>query len=483
MQRSAGGSSFDPDQSNNAAFCLVNAGYQSLPDMVNRVRLTASNIIYDSVHKVLWATIPAAQGAPLGRSLISLNPLNGQVGAPVALNGDARPGCFALSANARYLYVGLTDAPEVVRFDMATVPPVALRIPLALSQWGNVVHAEEIQVLDGDGTSFLMTEKEDGVAAVYDGIVLRPNRTAIYTVDNIERTSTPGVFNGLNQELPDTGTVLSVTASGVSVVASSSDLFSGNNINICGSGGLLLSSTGELLDPAALVITAALGVAGRPCLDAGNQRAFIVNGSAIWGFNTATGLAVGSLALPTIALGDWAQSCVRWGVDGLAVLGNDGMIYIARWSQANTTDLNANGIPDTWEMANFNSLAVDMNADADGDGISNAMEYLFGTSPTSPSGNPLHIVLSTGGLGMQVQAQGLTSQSIRLGFPRRAGLPAGFYRFDSTSDLQTWSPVQGVSETVVSTATVGGVAIENVEAVVPLPAGGKGFVRMVTTGP
>ncbi len=44
-------------------------------------------------------------------------------------------------------------------------------------------------------------------------------------------------------------------------------------------------------------------------------------------------------------------------------------------------DLNNDGIPDAWEILNFGTTNIDVNADADGDGSSNLQEYYAGTNP------------------------------------------------------------------------------------------------------
>lgn len=50
-------------------------------------------------------------------------------------------------------------------------------------------------------------------------------------------------------------------------------------------------------------------------------------------------------------------------------------------------DLNANGLPDAWELTFFGTLGVNPNADPDGDGMSNKQEYLAGTNPTNSLDN------------------------------------------------------------------------------------------------
>jgi len=45
-------------------------------------------------------------------------------------------------------------------------------------------------------------------------------------------------------------------------------------------------------------------------------------------------------------------------------------------------DADSNGMQDEWEQSYFGNNGVDPNADADGDGMSNQSEYLFGLNPT-----------------------------------------------------------------------------------------------------
>ena len=195
---SASSNAVDPDSSNNTAFKLVSVGFLPGVDVVNQLRLTANNLIYDPTRNILWASIPSTVAAPLGRTIVRIDPLTGLISDPIAINANPVANCMALSGNGRYLYVGLSDSPEVHRIDLTASPLTSVRLPLGLSQWGNANYAQDIEVLDGDGTSFLVTGSSDAAAMVFDGAVRRTNRTGIYSVTRIERTATPGVFVGYN---------------------------------------------------------------------------------------------------------------------------------------------------------------------------------------------------------------------------------------------------------------------------------------------
>jgi len=84
-------------------------------------------------------------------------------------------------------------------------------------------------------------------------------------------------------------------------------------------------------------------------------------------------------------------------------------------------------MPDSWELTNLGTTAGDGSGDRDGDGQSDAAEYLAGTSPRDPA-DLLKVATFTLSTGLP-----------RLTFETVGGRS---YSVESSSDLQTWAPVE-----------------------------------------
>ena len=459
----------DPDFSNNVAARLVNVGYLTATDSINPIRLAAKSLIADPTRNLLWAAIPSTVEVPFGNSVVSIDPLTGLVADPIPLDASPSEGAIALSGNGRYLYVGLSGIASVSRIDLWQAPPVVERIPLAVGSSSTTVSANDIEVLDGDGTSIVVASAPDRSVQVIDGSISRPTR-ASSMANNIERTATPGIFFGYDAAYRCTR--LSVTETGVQVIQTVSDLMAGGaySYHVRGAGDRILTDGGKLVNSGNLSMIASLPVYGTECLDGEHHRAYIVTGNALYVFDSDTGQATGTFPLPAPASGDWALSCVRWGIDGIAILGNDGKIYVGRWSGVipAATDGNSDGISDAWAAAHFGTTVVNPGGDGDGDGLPDAMEYLFATSPVAAGASPLRFSLES--------ADG--TRTILLRFPRRAGLDPGSYCFELSGNFGTWLVAPGATETVLSTATVNGVEVEQVEARVPMAWPDRGFARI-----
>jgi hypothetical protein len=331
----------DPNPGDDAASVSLTAGFQQAPNSVFQVRLSGRFLVYDKSRNLLWTTIPNTVDSPLAQSVVSVDPNTGAVSEPILIN-EPQATALSISPNGRYLYVGRNALPEVLRIDLTAVPPFVAHIPLSNDPSDFLNSAVAVQALEGDGTSFLVGTY-NGIAKVVDGTVQRSTHTATNTVTLLTSTTQPNVFTAYYNSIGGGKfSKLLVTTSGVSVIQSNATIASTGLSYVSGSGDIFLGSSypsyGRLVDTNSLTLRASLPLFGIPGVDPENGRVFVVEGNRLYAFNSQNGAATGTFPLPVTSTGAWAQTCVRWGSDGFAILGYDGpygtpgKLYIGRWS-------------------------------------------------------------------------------------------------------------------------------------------------------
>jgi len=470
--------SVDADYRNNRDFAIMTTGFDPAFGKVNQLKLPATSILHDATRKTLWVAISAVDDAGLGKAIVPVDPATGATGSPIFLEANPYTKSLAISANGRYLYAGSADAPEVLRVDLQASPPAVLHVPLRLPSGLLKGFASDIEVLAGDGTGFLVVDSSAGPVRAFDGSIPRgtgPSGTGVPSIGRrIEPTSDPAVFLAHNPGGGDPLSRLSVGAGGVVKLAGATAASLGGDDFVV-AGGQVLTSSGQRMSATALTTITALGLSGRPVLDAAYQRAYLVNSDGIRQYHMGTGAFLASLPLPAPGSGDWAHSALRWGADGMAVLGKTAELYIGRWPVVTPAgaDANADGIEDAWAAKYYGRIDVDPAEDGDHDGISAAFEYLYGSSPASASSSPLTVSATATG----------ANDTIRLVFRRRAGLSVEPYRIEASDLAAEWTPATVTSETILSTQTVDGIALETVEALIASPGTGRGFVRLKWLNP
>ncbi len=113
----------------------------------------------------------------------------------------------------------------------------------------------------------------------------------------------------------------------------------------------------------------------------------------------------------------------------------------ADWLMNPSVDVDADGMPDAWEILNELNTAVDDSAsDRDGDGVSNADEYLAGTDPQSAAS--------------YLRATSLTATVAGWDFAWQA-VPGKQYRIETSPDMIQWDPAGEVlADSAAMTVTV-----------------------------
>ncbi|MES2441001.1 MAG: hypothetical protein V4584_18195 [Verrucomicrobiota bacterium] len=448
-------SAVDTTPANNLAAGQVMIGIRPETDVVNQLGFKTNNLLHDPTRNVLWASLLNTNDSLFANSVVSIDPVTGLVSTPLPISGTPADHSMAISGNGRFLYIGSQDSPEVIRIDLANPGLPHLRIPLNPSNAGqSAATARQIEVLDGDGTGFLVFASDTSVA-VYDETTMRSRRMWI-GVENIAKDASPGTYFGIGG-----GDHFRFEIKADGVVPISNQYFRIQGGRFASGGGLLLTGNGQLIDSGTLLTRSSLGYSGTPCLDPANQHAYLAGYLELRAYDTVSAKSVGSLKLPTSVYG--TVKCLRWGNDGFAFIGGDQEIYIVRWSLLAQAGATASPV-------GIAASGSHSHVDSDHDGLTDALEYFLGTPPTSYSPNPFKLTNVSGNGG----------RTAHISFPRRAGLRIPDYQYQISHDLIHWRPTPPSSENIVSRETINGVEVENIEAEIRVPESEPGsfYIRL-----
>ncbi|MBW3625233.1 MAG: DUF11 domain-containing protein, partial [Armatimonadetes bacterium] len=343
-----GGPTLDPSDANNAAILTATVFVQPRPDRIGQVRLYTSDMVYNPVSKLLYASVP--DSAPAHRNRIAvIDPATGEIQAAVPIG--EKPGKLALSDDGQYLYVALGSGGVIRRLDLRMLTP-GLQFSLGTDMNGSPVTVGELSVLPGSPDSVVVATPIGSnsfyTLMIYDNGVRRPKmRTHLqYTGLNV---ASPTTLYGIASSRIDR---MSVTAEGISVVEGGHTLFhQGYDGELVYDGGFLFHNSGWVIDPEARHyigrFTGLNALTGKPYggfkrvapdMKAGRVM-FLASDrnhpdeefvTRILAFDPQTYRLLGELDVPGVR-GD-AGKLLRWGEDGLAFRTPAGQIYLLRTS-------------------------------------------------------------------------------------------------------------------------------------------------------
>ena len=82
------------------------------------VPIVNNSMIYNPTNGLLYLSVPGSVGAPLGNSIVPMNPATGALGTPIYVGSE--PNKMALTADGQYLWVGLDGASTVRKVNLQT---------------------------------------------------------------------------------------------------------------------------------------------------------------------------------------------------------------------------------------------------------------------------------------------------------------------------------------------------------------------------
>lgn len=331
------------------------------------LNVAANAMVYDPYTRKLWVVLPSTSTTPAGNSIVPVDPNTGTAETPILIGSE--PNVLAETSSGNYIYVGLSGAKSMGRFNMQTqtldltVPltsisfyptgPVAATQVATIPGLDNSVAVSNVGIFDISGSTATLRPNS---ALGYNDAVF-PDSGHVYTYDN---GSTGAEFYRYN-----------VDSSGVHLV-------DGTTLNGMGGfsgyfaldGGLGFGGAGGIFNPSTAVpqMVGTLPLGSGPystSLSGGGvvpyaveKKAFVtgVNTAGTWlvfleRFDTDHFLYEDQIQFPTTGV---VQRTVgtRWGQDGLAFILNSGLggtapsqIMLMRGPFVLPAELASNGVP------------------------------------------------------------------------------------------------------------------------------------------
>jgi trimeric autotransporter adhesin len=218
--------------------------------------ITSNNAVYNSVDGLLYLSIPSAAGAPLGNSVVSVDPATGAIGQPIFVGSE--PNQLAISTDGKTLFVGLDGAGAVRQVDLAShTAGVQFSLGGGSGIYDPPSRALALAVIPGSSTSVAVSANSGitqfGGIQIFDNGVARANSGGTgYTsgVGSLVADPAKAVLYGTTYNAYDTFTYDStgVTAGiSTSLASSAFQLQLDNGRAYLDSGQVLNAGTGSLL--------------------------------------------------------------------------------------------------------------------------------------------------------------------------------------------------------------------------------------------
>ena len=432
----------DPSIANNRDAATAWVDFQNDSEFFKRLDIQPVDIISDRKRGWIWATIPASRENVLSKSLVSIDPENGKISAPIPLLGD--PVGIRLREGGDHVHVWFKDAASIQRIHLPSrrtdfVTPTILPV-------------EDMEVLDGRSNSLIVSARnrkdtESSVIFAMDGLDRRQTVTSLISPVQFHKTEDARRFLVRSMVANDhEWAYLQLNASGVKQAESIVRREIQASESFMDAGGMIFYSSGDLVEKKDMKVIGGIGrYTGHPLIAPSRQSAFFLSWGNLFALNLQDLNSRDSLKLPkSVEVGfDNAKkrnSFIEWGTDGFAVIDDSNVLQLFNWAPS----WGVGGKASRASMVSFGSI--------DGNSI--------GSSPTITHSSPVMDLMQIG-----------TNHFMRMRFER----PTRPYAVYTSTDLIEWQPAVDYTEAVIQSLPAGKVMIQ---ASFRRPGLKQGFARI-----
>ena len=231
------------------------------PTKIAILDLPANNLVWDPYAQRIYASVPSSYGSN-GNTIAVIDPSKARIDGYYFAGSE--PDQLALSADSKYLYVGLDGSGSLQRFILPHFTP-DISVNLGTSEYGGLNTALDLQVSPGNSHTYAVIA---GSSESYYGTALYFYTDATQLAGSIQDSgisdivfASPSTLYGYD----GSGTVsqVSVNSSGGTLGQQWSSLVSGSNIDY--SAGLIYGSGGQVLNPATGLLLGTYNVRSSCC--------------------------------------------------------------------------------------------------------------------------------------------------------------------------------------------------------------------------
>jgi len=330
---------------NRSLQVVASAGTRVYPANVRVVHLSTNDLVFDSVDKLIYASVPSSEFA-IGNSITALDPAKGTIGSSVFIGSE--PTHLAISDDGAFIYAGLYGAAAIRRFDPPT-QTAELQYSLGNGGFNGVFYPGELVVLPGEPHALAVSRFYGSLSppfagtVIYDDAVPRPNvYTGYPSADSITAGATANRLYGYDNEDSGFGfSRLNVDSTGISLLDSTSNLISGYYVEIKYQSGFVFASNGAVVNAEARTLAGSFsGLSNSATVlpDVPRNKVYFVdtdpsnNTTVLRIFNPKTFLQIAAFELPNLLGGSFGSpspsSLVEWSTDNVAFRTTGGQVFL-----------------------------------------------------------------------------------------------------------------------------------------------------------